>query len=156
MSLVSEEVEPLVENDIALPTRIKLRLVLFCQPPQRRVTMMPAQAHGLGKLPVALSLAATEFSGSGLVGGAGLAYAIGVAQPVSMSLNTYGTEKLDPQRIHALVLEHFDLRPYGILRMLDLLNAERIKYRKTAAYGHFGREDLDLPWEDTGSCRKLA
>ena len=51
--------------------------------------------------------------------------------------------------------EHFDLRPYGILRMLDLLNAEKIKYRKTAAYGHFGREDEGFSWEETDKADEL-
>ena len=73
-----------------------------------------------------------------------LAYAIGVAEPVSIHVNTFGTHKLPEERIEALVRKHFDLRPKGIIRMPDLL---RPKYRKTAANGHFGRDDPDFTWE---------
>ena len=76
-----------------------------------------------------------------------VSYAIGVAEPTSIMVDTFGTGAIDDARITELVREHFDLRPYGILRMLDLLNAERIKYRRTAAYGHFGREDEGFTWE---------
>ncbi len=75
-----------------------------------------------------------------------VSYAIGVAQPTSITVATFGTSKVDETLIENLVREHFDLRPYGITKMLDLL---RPIYRGTAAYGHFGREDLDLPWERT-------
>lgn len=75
-----------------------------------------------------------------------VSYAIGVAQPTSITVATFGTSKIDETLIENLVREHFDLRPYGITKMLDLL---RPIYRGTAAYGHFGREDLDLPWERT-------
>ncbi|MBR4944670.1 MAG: methionine adenosyltransferase [Peptococcaceae bacterium] len=73
-----------------------------------------------------------------------LAYAIGVAQPVSVLVDTFGTNKVDEEKIAKAVLENFDLRPAGIIRELDL---RRPIYRQTAAYGHFGRTDLDLPWE---------
>ena len=73
-----------------------------------------------------------------------LAYAIGVAYPVSIMVDTFGTHKIDEEKIEALVEKHFDLRPAGIIRMLDL---RRPIYRQTAAYGHFGRTDVDLPWE---------
>jgi len=73
-----------------------------------------------------------------------LAYAIGVANPVSISVDTFGTGKIADEKLVKLVREHFDLRPAGIIRMLDL---RRPIYRQTAAYGHFGRNDLDLPWE---------
>ncbi|TFD98253.1 methionine adenosyltransferase [Jeotgalibacillus salarius] len=75
-----------------------------------------------------------------------LAYAIGVAQPVSISINTFETGKADEETLIELVRNHFDLRPAGIIKMLDL---RRPIYKQTAAYGHFGRNDLDLPWERT-------
>ena len=73
-----------------------------------------------------------------------LAYAIGVAQPVSVLVETFGTGKLPDERLSALVMRCFDLRPAAIIRQLDL---RRPIYRQTAAYGHFGRPELDLPWE---------
>lgn len=75
-----------------------------------------------------------------------IAYAIGVARPVSILVETFGTAKIDEEKIAQLVKKHFDLRPAGIIDMLDLLKPH---YRKTAAYGHFGRTDVDLPWERT-------
>ena len=75
-----------------------------------------------------------------------IAYAIGVAHPVSVSLETFGTQKVDHELIDRLIREHFDLRPAAIVRHLDL---RRPIYRATAAYGHFGREDIDAPWEKT-------
>jgi methionine adenosyltransferase (EC 2.5.1.6) len=75
-----------------------------------------------------------------------VAYAIGVASPVSISIDTFGTGKIGEELLVELVRKHFDLRPAGIIRMLDLL---RPIYKQTAAYGHFGRPDLDLPWEKT-------
>ncbi len=75
-----------------------------------------------------------------------VSYAIGVAEPTSISINTFGTGKLDEDRLIELVREHFDLRPRGLIKMLDLL---RPIYKATAAYGHFGREDGDFPWEKT-------
>lgn len=76
-----------------------------------------------------------------------ISYAIGVAEPTSISIETFGTNTVDQELIVKLVREHFDLRPWGIITMLDLL---RPIYRQTASYGHFGRNDLDLPWESTG------
>lgn len=76
-----------------------------------------------------------------------VSYAIGVAEPTSIMVDTFGTGKIDDDKITELVRDHFDLRPYGILTMLDLLNADKIKYRKTAAYGHFGRENEGFTWE---------
>lgn len=73
-----------------------------------------------------------------------LAYAIGVAQPVSISINTFGTAEVAEEALIAAVRENFDLRPAGIIEMLDL---RRPIYKQTAAYGHFGRTDVDLPWE---------
>lgn len=73
-----------------------------------------------------------------------LAYAIGVAQPVSISINTFGTAEVPEEALIAAVRENFDLRPAGIIEMLDL---RRPIYKQTAAYGHFGRTDVDLPWE---------
>ena len=72
-----------------------------------------------------------------------LSYAIGVAQPTSINIDTFGTGKLDSEKLVAIVRENFDLRPAGIIKMLDL---RRPIYKQTAAYGHFGRNDLDLPW----------
>ena len=76
-----------------------------------------------------------------------LSYAIGVARPTSITIETFGTGQVDPQKLSASVDEVFDLRPKGIIDMLDLL---RPIYQATAAYGHFGRSDLDLPWERDG------
>ena len=73
-----------------------------------------------------------------------LSYAIGVAQPTSINVNTFGTGKIDDEKIVEIIRKHFDLRPAGIIRMLDL---RRPIYKQTAAYGHFGRTDVDLPWE---------
>jgi S-adenosylmethionine synthetase len=84
-----------------------------------------------------------------------VSYAIGVAEPTSIMVETFGTGRVPDERIVELVREHFDLRPYGILRMLDLLNADRIKYRKTAAYGHFGREGEGFTWEETDKAEAL-
>ena len=73
-----------------------------------------------------------------------LSYAIGVAQPTSVMVDTFGTGKLSDQKLVDIIREHFDLRPAGIIKRLDL---RRPIYKQTAAYGHFGRNDLDLPWE---------
>ena len=81
-----------------------------------------------------------------------LAYAIGVAHPVSLLVDTFGTGALPDDRLAQLVLETFDLRPAGIIDMLDL---RRPIYRQTAAYGHFGRTDVDLPWEHTDRAQEL-
>ncbi|WP_262315567.1 methionine adenosyltransferase [Lacticaseibacillus parakribbianus] len=82
-----------------------------------------------------------------------LAYAIGVAQPVSVSVNCFGTNKISEQRITQAIREQFDLRPAGIIKMLDL---RRPIYKQTAAYGHFGRTDVDLPWEHLDRVAALA
>ncbi|WP_342752928.1 methionine adenosyltransferase [Shouchella clausii] len=81
-----------------------------------------------------------------------LAYAIGVAQPVSISIDTFGTGKAAEDVLVELVRKHFDLRPAGIIRMLDL---RRPIYKQTAAYGHFGRTDVPLPWEATDKAAAL-
>jgi S-adenosylmethionine synthetase len=78
-----------------------------------------------------------------------VSYAIGVAEPTSIMIETFGTGKIADEKIAELVRRHFDLRPYGILKMLDLLNHGRIQYQKTAAYGHFGRENEGFTWEAT-------
>ncbi len=75
-----------------------------------------------------------------------VSYAIGVAEPTSISVDTFGTGHIDDDKIIALIRQHFDLRPKGLIAMLDLL---RPIYQQTAAYGHFGREDIDLSWEKT-------
>lgn len=81
-----------------------------------------------------------------------LAYAIGVAQPVSISIDTFGTGKASEDVLIDAVRKYFDLRPAGIIKMLDL---RRPIYKQTAAYGHFGRHDLDLPWERTDKAENL-
>jgi len=75
-----------------------------------------------------------------------VSYAIGVAEPTSININTFGTEKTDPSQLESLVREKFDLRPKGIINMLDL---KRPIYQDTAAYGHFGRSDVEFSWEKT-------
>lgn len=82
-----------------------------------------------------------------------LAYAIGVAQPVSISINTFGTGIVANDKLIAAVRKNFDLRPAGIIEMLDL---RRPIYKQTAAYGHFGRTDIDLPWEQTDKVDALV
>ncbi|WP_407276248.1 methionine adenosyltransferase [Halothiobacillus sp. DCM-1] len=81
-----------------------------------------------------------------------VSYAIGVAEPTSISIDTFGTGKIGDDKITALVRQHFDLRPYGIIKMLDLI---RPIYGKTASYGHFGREDADFTWEKTDKAAAL-
>lgn len=81
-----------------------------------------------------------------------ISYAIGVAEPTSIHVDTFGTGKLSNQAIIKLIREHFDLRPYGIIKMLDLLHP---MYRQTASYGHFGRDDLNLSWEKTDKADTL-
>jgi len=81
-----------------------------------------------------------------------VSYAIGVAKPTSVMVTTYGTGKISDEKIEALVRKHFDLRPKGIVQMLDLL---RPIYLKTAAYGHFGREEPEFKWEQTDMAAKL-
>ncbi|MBQ3790377.1 MAG: methionine adenosyltransferase, partial [Lachnospiraceae bacterium] len=81
-----------------------------------------------------------------------LSYAIGVAQPTSVLVDTFGTGKVSNEKLVEAVRKNFDLRPAGIIKMLDL---RRPIYRQTAAYGHFGRNDLDLPWEKTDKADAL-
>ena len=81
-----------------------------------------------------------------------VAYAIGIAQPVSLMVNTFGTGAIEEARIEDLVREHFDLRPKGIIQSLDLL---RPSYAKTAAYGHFGRDEPEFTWEATDKAEAL-
>ena len=81
-----------------------------------------------------------------------LSYAIGVAQPTSIMVDTFGTGKLDDQKLVEIIREKFDLRPAGIIKMLDL---RRPIYKQTAAYGHFGRNELNLPWEQTDKAEEL-
>ena len=82
-----------------------------------------------------------------------VSYAIGVAEPTSISVQTFGTGKISEDRLTQLIRDNFDLRPFGILQMLDLI---RPIYQATAAYGHFGREDIDLTWERTDKAEALA
>ncbi len=81
-----------------------------------------------------------------------LSYAIGVAQPTSIMVDTFGTGKISDEKLIEIIREHFDLRPAGIIKMLDL---RRPIYKQTAAYGHFGRNDLDLPWEKLDKVQDL-
>ncbi|MDD6154555.1 MAG: methionine adenosyltransferase [Eubacteriales bacterium] len=81
-----------------------------------------------------------------------LAYAIGVAEPVSIMVDSFGTGKFDDEKLAEIVRKHFDLRPAAIIKNLDL---RRPIYRQTAAYGHFGRTDIDLPWEHTDKVDEL-
>ena len=81
-----------------------------------------------------------------------LSYAIGVAQPTSIMIDTFGTGKIAEEKLVEIVREHFDLRPAGIIKMLDL---RRPIYKQTAAYGHFGRTDIELPWEKTDKAEIL-
>ena len=82
-----------------------------------------------------------------------LSYAIGVAEPTSITLETFGTGKASNEKLTALTRAHFDLRPKGIVQMLDLL---RPIYEKTAAYGHFGRDEPEFTWENTDKAEALA
>ena len=77
-----------------------------------------------------------------------LSYAIGVAEPTSIMVETYGTGKVSNEELSRIIRNNFDLRPTGIIKMLDL---KRPIYRQVASYGHFGRNDLDLPWEQLDS-----
>ena len=81
-----------------------------------------------------------------------LSYAIGVARPTSIMVDTFGTGKLSDEKLTEIIRENFDLRPAGIIKMLDL---RRPIYKQTAAYGHFGRDDLDLPWEKLDKAESL-
>jgi S-adenosylmethionine synthetase len=81
-----------------------------------------------------------------------ISYAIGVAEPTSISIETFGTEKVAVDLIERLVTEHFDLRPKALIKMLDLY---RPIYQKTAAYGHFGRELAEFTWEKTDKAAQL-
>ena len=79
-----------------------------------------------------------------------VSYAIGVAEPTSINIETFGTGKISDEALTALVRDHFELRPYGLIKMLDL---ERPIYQATAAYGHFGRDEF--PWEKTDKAEAL-
>jgi S-adenosylmethionine synthetase len=81
-----------------------------------------------------------------------ISYAIGVSEPTSISINTFGTGKLSDEKIVELVREQFDLRPRGLIEMLDL---RKPIYRKTAAYGHFGRTESSFTWEKTDRAAEL-
>ena len=81
-----------------------------------------------------------------------ISYAIGVAEPTSISVETFGTGLISDEQIEALIRDNFDLRPYGLVKMLNLIQPI---YQQTAAYGHFGREDIDLPWEKTDKADDL-
>ena len=82
-----------------------------------------------------------------------VSYAIGVAKPTSIMATTFGTGKVSDEKIEELIAKHFDLRPKGIVQMLDLL---RPIYEKTASYGHFGRDEPEFTWEKTDKAQALA
>ena len=82
-----------------------------------------------------------------------MSYAIGVAKPTSVMVTTFGTGKISDEKLSALVSEHFDLRPKGIIQMLDLLKPI---YEKTASSGHFGRDEVEFSWERTDKAQALA
>ena len=82
-----------------------------------------------------------------------ISYAIGVAEPTSVMVETFGTGRLSRERLTQLVRKHFDLTPYGLREMLDLV---RPIYQKTAAYGHFGRTEPEFSWEQTDKADELA
>jgi len=82
-----------------------------------------------------------------------IAYAIGVAKPVSISIDTYGTGKIKDSRVIEIIEKVFDLRPSAII---DTLNLRRPIYRQTAAYGHFGRTDINLPWENLNKVEEIS
>ena len=88
-----------------------------------------------------------------------VSYAIGVARPVSVFIETFGTAKVDEERLLKIAQEHFELRPAGIIQTLNLRNLPQERggcfYQDVAAYGHFGRNDLDLPWEKTDKVQLL-
>ena len=81
-----------------------------------------------------------------------VAYAIGVANPTSVNVNTFGTGKVSDEKLVEIIRRHFDLRPTAIIRTLDL---RRPMYKQVAAYGHFGRDDLNVPWEKTDRVEEL-
>jgi S-adenosylmethionine synthetase len=81
-----------------------------------------------------------------------VSYAIGVARPLSLMIETFGTAKVAEEKIQKLLVEHFDFRPGAIIQNLDL---RRPIYKATAAYGHFGRDDIDAPWEKTDKAELL-
>jgi S-adenosylmethionine synthetase len=81
-----------------------------------------------------------------------ISYAIGIAKPTAIHLETFGTNKIPNEKIIQLIDKHFDLRPYGIIKMLDLLKP---MYQQTASYGHFGRDDIDVSWEKTDKAQLL-
>ncbi|MCL2140747.1 MAG: methionine adenosyltransferase [Dehalococcoidia bacterium] len=81
-----------------------------------------------------------------------VSYVIGVAHPLSISIDTFGTENVSSEKLHKLIIKHFDLRPSAIIQTLNL---RRPIYRQTAAYGHFGRTDIELPWEQTDKAAQL-
>ena len=85
-----------------------------------------------------------------------LAYAIGVADPVSIMVNTYGTGKVSDERLIKIIREHFELTPHGIIAELKLRESDGGRYQKTAAYGHFGREEEWFTWEKTDQAKELT
>jgi S-adenosylmethionine synthetase len=183
--LIAHVLEPILPKDLYDPKRLESKGFFYCNPTGKFVIGGPMGDAGLtGRKIIVDTYGGAAPHGGGAFSGkdptkvdrsaayaaryvaknvvaAGLAdrcqiqvaYAIGVAHPMSVLVETFGTEKLPVPTIEALVREHFDLRPAAILRDLDL---RRPIYSKTAAYGHFGREDGDFTWERTDKAPALA
>jgi S-adenosylmethionine synthetase len=85
-----------------------------------------------------------------------LAYVIGHAEPLSLMVNTYGTGKMSDEKIIKVIKDNFELTPHGMIATLDLRDSDGTRYRKTAAYGHFGRDEEGFTWERTDKARELG
>ena len=138
---IHEDIKKYVFDPILPKDMIDDETKFFINPTGRFVIGGPHGDAGLTARYVAKNLVAAGFADRCEIQ---LSYAIGVAQPTSIMVDTFGTGKLADDRIVEIVRENFDLRPAGIIKMLDL---RRPIYRQTAAYGHFGRTDIKLPWE---------
>ena len=129
----------------------KVRVVLGAFPEEEMESLdLVVMSPGVPTdLPVVLAM---KEKGIPVWGEIELAYAIGVAKPVSVLVDTFGTGKISDEKLVEIIRENFDLRPAGIIKMLNL---RRPIYKQTAAYGHFGRNDLDLPWEKLDKAEDL-
>ena len=125
------------------------QLCLHVSPPEGQLVALNSAKNWAGPSRPAVALAAGLAKRCEIQ----VSYAIGVAEPTSISIDTFGTATISDERIIQLVREHFDLRPKGLIAMLDL---KRPIYLDTAAYGHFGRTDCDFSWERTDKAEALA
>ena len=163
---IHEDIKKYVIDAVVDPAMIDENTKIFINPTGRFVIGGPNGDSGLTGRKIIVDTyggvarhGGGAFSGKNIVA-AGIAdrceiqlsYAIGVAHPTSIMVDTFGTGKLSEDKIVELIRENFDLRPAGIIKMLDL---RRPIYKQTAAYGHFGRPDLDLPWEKTDKAELL-